>query len=78
MLTPCYYCKREFPRALLTREHRRPKSRCGGGGRNVVLACRPCNEKKTDRTEAEFRAGVMSPRQMRQSIRLWQRLGGGR
>jgi len=75
-MAACYYCRRELPRTLLTREHRRPRSRHGGGGKNVVLACEACNAKKADRTEAEFRAGVMSPRQARASLRLWSRVRG--
>ena len=47
----CAYCGGEFGSLRLTRDHIRPLSR---GGRdtwmNVVTACRPCNERKSDRT----------------------------
>jgi 5-methylcytosine-specific restriction endonuclease McrA len=50
----CAYCGDVFPSAQLEREHVLPYSR---GGRdtwtNVVTACRPCNQRKADRTPEE-------------------------
>lgn len=50
----CAYCRQP---ALLTKDHRVPLSR---GGRhiieNILPACRPCNSRKFNRTEEEFRA----------------------
>ena len=38
-----------------TRDHKTPKSRGGGSGDNIVLACQPCNTDKGDLTEEEYR-----------------------
>lgn len=50
----CAYCGRAFTASALEREHVLPYSR---GGRdtwtNVVAACRPCNQRKADRTPEE-------------------------
>lgn len=54
----CMYCGQQFGREVLTRDHVIPQSR---GGKNVwanlVSACRPCNQRKADRTPEE--AGMM-------------------
>ncbi len=47
----CAYCEGEFGSARLTRDHIVPFSRGGRDGwMNVVTACRPCNERKSDRS----------------------------
>lgn len=50
----CAYCGRQLAATQLEREHILPYSR---GGRdlwmNVVSACRPCNQRKADRTPEE-------------------------
>lgn len=49
---PCHYCGE----AGGTVDHPQPMSRGGARGRsNCVPCCRWCNEKKADKTEAEFR-----------------------
>jgi len=37
-------------------DHQHPKSRGGGGGVNLVLACAPCNIAKSAMTVDEYRA----------------------
>ena len=50
----CQYCGSQPNRAILTIDHVLPRSR-GGGKRweNVVAACRPCNQRKGNRTPKE-------------------------
>jgi len=56
----CAYCGHILPGAKLTRDHVVPFSR---GGRdawmNVVAACRPCNERKSDRTPEKARMELL-------------------
>ncbi len=56
----CAYCGHFLPGAKLTRDHVVPFSR---GGRdawmNVVAACRPCNERKSDRTPEKARMELL-------------------
>jgi hypothetical protein len=64
----CFYCERQMKPPRLpfhgydglaaTREHRIPRSRGGGNGRNVVLACADCNSLKGNLTETEFAVAV--------------------
>ncbi len=50
----CMYCGREYPSALLTRDHLLPLSRGGHDDwSNVVTACRACNHAKGARTPEE-------------------------
>lgn len=57
----CWYCGRELQVSregepdFATRDHVRPASRNGKGGRNLIPACRSCNSMKKDRTLDEFR-----------------------
>lgn len=54
----CLYCGERFARSNLTRDHIVPRSRGGRDGwTNVVTACRPCNNRKGQRTPTE--AGMM-------------------
>ena len=47
----CAYCGNNFPAGQLTRDHVHPKSKGGPDvWENVVSSCRPCNQKKDDRT----------------------------
>lgn len=47
----CAYCGDSFHFLRLTRDHIKPVSRGGlDTWMNVVTACRPCNERKSDRT----------------------------
>ena len=59
----CTYCG-ELRR--LTMDHRIPLSR-GGGHEidNVIPACKPCNSRKSTRTEEEFRAFLRDERERR-------------
>lgn len=58
----CYFCDTPFTDdghgdASRTVDHRRARSRGGSDSlANLVFACRGCNERKADRTEAEFLA----------------------
>jgi 5-methylcytosine-specific restriction endonuclease McrA len=45
----CQYCANTFRSEDLTLDHVLPRSKGGKGGwRNVVAACKPCNQKKRD------------------------------
>jgi 5-methylcytosine-specific restriction endonuclease McrA len=62
----CFYCKgalaaREGCSNSATRDHVVPRSRGGGGGENVVVACWRCNQVKGDMTAEEFRAMYPTP-----------------
>jgi 5-methylcytosine-specific restriction endonuclease McrA len=50
----CQYCLAKLPISQLTYDHVFPKSRGGETTwENVVMACKPCNGKKDDRTPQE-------------------------
>jgi len=50
----CQYCQRTLPVRELTCDHVLPRTRGGATGwENIVTACRPCNERKGNRTPAE-------------------------
>ncbi|MCB9730815.1 MAG: HNH endonuclease [Deltaproteobacteria bacterium] len=50
----CQYCAEPVPLARITYDHVVPRSRGGRTGwDNVVIACRPCNQRKADRTPEE-------------------------
>ncbi len=74
----CQYCHRPVMRRDVTYDHILPKSR---GGltlwENIVIACRPCNQKKGNRTPLE--AGMaLSLSPTRPSMGSWQMLVGHR
>lgn len=51
----CEYCDRRV--SLPTKDHRTPITRGGSDGiDNLAVACKRCNSRKGDLTEAEFRA----------------------
>ena len=50
----CLYCGHQYPSRVLTRDHVVPASRGGTSvWENCVTACRPCNQRKDDRTPEE-------------------------
>ncbi len=50
----CQYCQRAFPAVEFTLDHVLPRSRGGGSTwENLVSCCKPCNNKKGDKTPAE-------------------------
>ena len=50
----CSYCGKKFPEHLLTLDHVFPASRGGADApENIVAACKPCNNRKADRTPEE-------------------------
>ncbi len=51
----CYYCRQVTKYEKWTVDHKTPKSRGGTGKTNLTGACWSCNNRKGDRTEAEFR-----------------------
>src|SRR5579863_2101593 len=52
----CFYCGKELSRKKKTRDHMQPKSRNGSSQpRNIVDACRKCNQLKGSLTLEEFR-----------------------
>lgn len=58
----CYHCRIKtvlLPPKLAgdlaaTRDHLIPRSRGGGGGKNIVLSCFRCNNDKNDKMPEEF------------------------
>ena len=61
----CQYCGQVRPPRDLTLDHVRPRSRGGGSTwENLVAACFPCNNRKSDRTPEV--AGMVLLRQPRQ------------
>lgn len=74
----CQYCQRPVGRREVTYDHIVPRSRGGlTAWENIVIACRPCNQKKANRTPAE--AGmVLSLSPARPSMGSWQLLVGHR
>ena len=51
----CLYCGQPFPARQLTRDHIVPVSRGGGNTwTNLASACRSCNQRKNNRTPAEW------------------------
>lgn len=50
----CMYCGDQFPSKLLTRDHIKPRSQDGNDTwKNVIAACKACNNKKGGRTPHE-------------------------
>jgi 5-methylcytosine-specific restriction endonuclease McrA len=55
----CAYCPRMVSRADATVDHRIPVSRGGSHKRsNLAIACFPCNSRKKNMTEVEFREAL--------------------
>ena len=56
----CQYCGRTASTADLTLDHVVPRSRGGSSGwENLVACCRPCNNRKGDRTPDEARMRLL-------------------
>lgn len=56
----CGYCGRRVGRNTATLDHAIPVSRGGTDDlSNLVLACRPCNEAKADRTPREYALTIL-------------------
>ncbi|MBL8788832.1 MAG: HNH endonuclease [Deltaproteobacteria bacterium] len=75
----CQYCGKEVPRRDGTYDHITPKSRGGQTlWENIVLACRPCNQRKGNRTpsEAGMHLRVAPQRPSFAAIGTWQVLVG--
>jgi hypothetical protein len=51
----CFYCKREIPFVLITKDHIYPRSKGWKFTNNKIFACRTCNNIKGNRTFEEFR-----------------------
>ena len=52
---PCHYCRNMVKRAEVTLDHVYPRALGGRDeARNLVPACRPCNQEKGARLGAEF------------------------
>jgi len=52
----CYYCLKEFPINLATRDHKLPRSRNGQTTpENIVICCQKCNSEKGALTEEEYK-----------------------
>ena len=57
----CQYCGEKKPAGDLTLDHILPRSRGGDNSPvNIVTACVPCNNRKSDRTPAEARMPLLT------------------
>lgn len=57
----CQYCSISFKKSDLTLDHVMPKSRGGDTSwENIVSACKPCNNKKADKTPSEAKMPLLS------------------
>lgn len=57
----CQYCGTHFMKSELTLDHVYPKSRGGDTSwKNIVAACKPCNNKKADKTPCEAKMPLLS------------------
>src|SRR3954463_6040540 len=57
----CQYCGEKKPAGELTLDHILPRSRGGDNSPvNIVTACVPCNNRKSDRTPAESRMPLLT------------------
>ena len=57
----CQYCGEKKPASELTLDHILPRSRGGDNSPvNIVTACVPCNNRKSDRTPAEARMPLLT------------------
>jgi 5-methylcytosine-specific restriction endonuclease McrA len=57
----CQYCGEKKPASALTLDHILPRSRGGDNSPvNIVTACVPCNNRKSDRTPAEARMPLLT------------------
>jgi len=57
----CQYCGEKKPVSELTLDHILPRSRGGDNSLvNIVTACVPCNNRKSDRTPAEARMPLLT------------------
>jgi len=57
----CQYCGEKKPVSELTLDHILPRSRGGDNSPvNIVTACVPCNNRKSDRTPAEARMPLLT------------------
>ena len=57
----CQYCGEKKPGSELTLDHILPRSRGGDNSPvNIVTACVPCNNRKSDRTPAEARMPLLT------------------
>ena len=57
----CQYCGEKTPAGELTLDHILPRSRGGDNSPvNIVTACVPCNNRKSDRTPAEARMPLLT------------------
>jgi 5-methylcytosine-specific restriction endonuclease McrA len=52
----CHYCNEDMSTKLYRRtiDHKIPKSKGGGGGANILIACRDCNSAKGDMDYDKF------------------------
>ena len=52
----CYYCGVKLSRSTVSKDHKLPRSKGGGGYDvdNIAAACVPCNLRKGNMTAAEF------------------------
>jgi len=57
----CQYCGNKVTRAESTYDHVTPRSKGGGTNwENVVIACTPCNQRKSDKTPAQAGMKLLS------------------
>lgn len=60
----CAYCKQSVKHGKATKDHVVPRGQGGPNvAENIVLACKPCNEAKANRTPEEWARDILSYRQ---------------
>lgn len=50
----CHYCGIELTQDKVTRDHKHPKSKGGGKGKNLVACCVKCNRRKSNMLYIDF------------------------
>jgi hypothetical protein len=79
----CFYCLRLLDERTFVIEHIRPRAEAGSSYRNVVAACRDCNNKKGRQTADEhlrqlYRVGLLTQVDFEERQRLLAELLAGR
>ncbi|MEW6441156.1 MAG: HNH endonuclease [bacterium] len=78
----CFYCLRQLNRENYVIEHVVSRPLGGNGYRNVVAACRGCNNRKGSSTAEEwlrtlYRKGFLDARTFHERQSYFERLGAG-
>jgi len=79
----CFYCLRSLDERSFVIEHIRPREEAGNSFKNVVAACRDCNNKKGQQAAEDFlrqlyRTGLLTPSELEDRHRLLAEVLAGR